>query len=173
MSDKVSKTMSYILRHKPEDFGLVMDRCGWVSVQALVDVLVINIATLVGIVKEDSKGRYEFSLDGHFIRATQGHSIPVDLDLRPFDSNIPYLYHGTTERFLASILTTGLQKQSRNYVHLSMDADTAVDVGKRHGPPVVLQVDYQALLRDGFDVYVSKNNVVLIDEVPPKYLKVI
>jgi len=169
MTERISKTISYILRHKPEAYGLVMDPCGWVSVQSLVDTLVINIATLVSIVKEDTKGRYEFSPNGHFIRATQGHSIPVDLNLRVFDSNIPYLYHGTAERFLESILSTGLQKQSRNHVHLT----TAVDVGKRHGRPVVIQVDYQALLRDGFNIYVSKNNVVLIDEVPPKYLKVI
>lgn len=171
--NNISKTLSYILRHKPEDYGLSMDAHGWVSVQELVDALVINIATLVGIVNQDTKGRYEFSSNTQFIRATQGHSIPVDLALEPFVSNITYLYHGTTDRFLSSILSVGLQKQSRNHVHLSIDADTAVDVGKRHGRPVVLQVDYQSLIDDGFKLYISKNNVVLIDEVPPKYLKVI
>lgn len=171
--NNISKTMSYILRHKPEDYGLSMDAHGWVSVQELVDALVINIATLVGIVKQDTKGRYEFSSNTQFIRATQGHSVAVDLSLEPFVSDIPYLYHGTADRFLSSILSSGLQRQSRNHVHLSADADTAVDVGKRHGRPVVLQVDYQALLKDGFKLYVSKNNVILIDEVPPQYLKVL
>ena len=173
MSQRISKTISYILRHKPEDYGLTLDAQGWVDVQKLVDSLQINIPTLVGIVNSDSKGRYEFSSDGKKLRATQGHSIPVDLSLKVFISENPFLYHGTASRFLSDILSDGLTKQSRNFVHLSQDYDTALVVGGRHGAPVVLQVDFKQMQLDGHVLYVSSNDVVLTDHVPAKYIKVL
>lgn len=169
----ISKTLSYILRHKPEDFKLYMDQHGWVEVQPLVDALNINIPTLVSIVKEDTKGRYQFNSDNTFIRATQGHSVPISVDLPEFNSDVPVIYHGTAKRFLDSILEDGLKRMSRVHVHLSLDADTALDVGKRHGSPVVLSIDYQQMKADGIKLLMSDNGVILTDYVAPKYIKVI
>lgn len=172
MTVKVSKTLSYILRHKPQDFNLEMDGQGWVNVQNLVDRLCINIPTLVGIVNEDSKGRYEFNSDSSCIRATQGHSVEVDLSLKELSKpEQGTIYHGTAERYVSSIIDKGLLKSSRQYVHLSQDLSVAKDVGKRHGKPVVLVLDTDQMYADGVKLYLSSNNVVLCDYVDPKYIK--
>lgn len=172
MSTNVSKKMSYILRHNPGK--LVMDKQGWVEVQPLVDELVINIATLVGIVKNDTKGRYQFNEDGTKIRATQGHSLDVDLGMIPLLSHPDKVYHGTATRFLDSIMQEGLKPGSRQHVHMIKDFDNAYAVGTRHGVPVVLSVDIQALIDEtDIKVYHSNNGYVLAEHVPPKYLKIV
>lgn len=172
MNNKLSKTLSFILRHKPEDFGLTMNQYGWVNVQSLVDALGINIPTLVGIVNEDSKGRYEFASNTTVIRATQGHSRPVDLSLIEFPKPLQgTIFHGTAERFVSSIIEQGILKGSRQYVHLSTDTEVAKDVGGRHGKPVVLVLDTDQMYEDGIKFYQSVNNVVLCDYVDPKYIK--
>lgn len=173
MSNQSSKTLSFILRHKPEQFGLKMDKQGWVEVQPLVDALVINIATLVGIVNEDKKGRYEFNADGTKVRATQGHSIPVELDLVRITTYADKAYHGTATRNLDSILSEGLKPGSRQYVHMVSNFAHANDVGTRHGVPAVLGVDIQGMIDAGIPVYQSANKYLLADTVPPEFLTVI
>lgn len=124
------------------------------------------------IVKEDKKGRYSFNDDKTLIRANQGHSVKVDVELTqatPPD----ILYHGTGEKYLENILKTGLDKRSRLYVHLSKDIDTAKNVGARHGKPVILKIKTKEMTSDGFKFYLSDNGVWLVDNVPTKYIEVL
>ena len=130
-----------------------------------------HLEMLKEIVRTDEKGRYRMSEDGTLIRANQGHSIPVDVELK--ETKPPkVLYHGTAERFLPSIMAQGLKSMSRLYVHLSGDYETAVKVGKRHGKPVVLSVDTERMTRDGAVFYQSENGVWLTGPVESKYLEV-
>lgn len=172
---QISKTLAYILRHNPGKFDLVMDKQGWVEVQPLVDALVINIATLVGIVKEDNKGRYELSPDGQKIRATQGHSIDVDVNMGVLLYHKAKVYHGTATRFLNGIFEEGLKPGSRQHVHMITDPVKAREVGTRHGVPVVLEIDIQALIDENPSqrVYESANGYILTEVVPPKYIKIL
>ena len=168
----ISKTLSFILRHNPEQFNLTMDEFGWVNVQQLVDALTINTATLVSIVNEDSKGRYAFSEDSLSIRATQGHSRPVILDTVNVVEVFQPVYHGTAQRFLDSILSEGLKSGSRQYVHMAYDYQQAKETGGRHGKPVVLVVDVNQAIKDGIKFIKSQNGYILTEHVPPKYLEV-
>ena len=128
-----------------------------------------NMDVLLDIVNTDKKGRYSFNEDNTKIRANQGHSIEVDVELK---KAIPpkTLYHGTSTRFVNSIKTLGLIKGSRLHVHLSDNYDTAVSVGKRHGEPIVLFVDTEKMIDDGYSFYLSDNGVWLVDSVPYKYI---
>lgn len=171
-----SRFISMVLRHQPEVIGISLDEHGWVDVQALIDGVAkrhsLDRETLETIVVTDEKQRYTFNKDHTLIRANQGHSIPVDVELgevQPPES----LYHGTGEKFLESIIAQGLLPKSRLYVHLSADAETAKTVGARHGKPVVLTVMSRQMCRDGFEFYLSKNGVWLTKYVPAKYLKVL
>ena len=140
---ETSKYMSLILRHKPEAIGISLDEHGW----ARVDELIVGIAKthefnmdiLEEIVRTDNKQRYSFNEDKTLIRANQGHSIPVDVELKKM-SPPKYLYHGTGKKFRESIDEQGLISQSRLYVHLSADIETAIKVGSRHGKPIVYRV---------------------------------
>ena len=166
---KTSKFLSLILRHKPEEIGITLDKHGWAVVTELLDGMKITMETLEHIVATDEKKRYSFNEDKSLIRANQGHSIQVDVELQ--ERKPPeILYHGTAERHLSSILQNGLIPKNRLYVHLSKDFDTAINVGKRHGKPVVFQIAANQMYKDGFKFYLSENGVWLVDSVSAKYL---
>jgi putative RNA 2'-phosphotransferase len=131
-----------VLRHKPETIGIELDRNGWVNVDMLIEAVMqsgrhLTREILVEIVTTDDKQRYAFSPDPKKIRASQGHSINVDLDLMLIEPP-EFLYHGTAIRFATQIMQEGLKSQKRQYVHLSADVKTALNVGSRHGEPIVL-----------------------------------
>lgn len=171
----VSKFISLILRHKPEKIGITLDEHGWANVADLINGVSkeypFNFKMLEEIVATDDKQRYSFNADKTLIRANQGHSIPVDVEL---EEAVPpeYLYHGTGEKYRKSICEMGLIPKSRLYVHLSDNTDTALSVGKRHGKPVILQVDAARMYQDGFKFYLSKNGVWLVDHVPTSYFTI-
>lgn len=171
---RISKYISLILRHKPEVIGIKLDTHGWADVNALLAGISrkypINRDILEEIVRSDEKQRYSFSEDGTKIRANQGHSVQVDVEL-PVTEPPETLYHGTAQRFAASIEVQGLLPQSRLYVHLSPDPETAEKVGQRHGQPVIYLVDAGQMHRDGYLFYLSANGVWLTKVVPAPYLK--
>lgn len=170
-----SKFLSLILRHKPELIDLRLDHNGWADVDELIEKVRasgkdLDLNSLERIVETNDKKRFRFNDDHTKIRANQGHSLNVDLDLAP---EVPpdLLYHGTTEKNIPSILTVGLQKQNRHHVHLSTNKKTAMQVGRRHGKPVILTVAAGNMFRKGFRFYLSANGVWLIDAVPAEFLK--
>lgn len=171
---KTSKYLSRHLRHDPERIGLVLDPAGWCAVSDLLDAcarngMPITLAELDAVVAENDKQRFAFSEDGTRIRASQGHSIDVELGLPPITPP-PVLYHGTGAGSVKPILASGLRKMNRHHVHLSADVETATRVGARHGKPVVLEVDADAMHRAGHAFYRSENGVYLADEIPPRFL---
>jgi putative RNA 2'-phosphotransferase len=170
----VSKFLSKHLRHTPEALGLTLQTGGWVSVDNLLDAsersgFPITYDELIECVETNDKQRFSFDDTGDLIRANQGHSAPVDLQL---EQTAPpgILYHGTVERFLASILADGLNKGKRHHVHLSKDVETARKVGARRGKPVVLQVDAGKMHAEGHAFFLSANGVWLTDSVPARFL---
>lgn len=170
---KLGRFLSLVLRHDPGAAGIELDGHGWADVDELLAGVErtgrrIDREALERIVRENNKQRYAFNSDHTKIRANQGHSIPVDVELR--EARPPqYLYHGTAERSLPAIQREGLKKMSRQYVHLSANFETAVAVGRRHGRPVVLTIDAEAMVRDGAVFYRSENGVWLCESVPAKY----
>ena len=166
--------MSLILRHKPETIGISLDEHGWANVGELIDGIAkthkFNMDILEEIVRTDNKQRYSFNEDKTLIRANQGHSIPVDVELE-MQEPPKYLYHGTGEKYLNSIDEQGLIPKSRLYVHLSSDIDTAIKVGSRHGKPVVYRVWSGLMQKEGYEFYKSVNGVWLTKVVPTKYIK--
>lgn len=175
--ERLSKFLSLVLRHHPETAGIMLDEHGWADVSELLQGVAatgrsMDKTLLEDIVATDAKSRYSFNADHTLIRANQGHSIPVDVEL-PEEIPPEQLYHGTATRFLDSILKEGLRHQSRLYVHLSPDEVTAEAVGARHGKSIVLRVRAQAMFEDGYIFFLSRNGVWLCEEVPVKYLEVI
>lgn len=172
--DSMSKFISLILRHQPEIIGITLDEHGWAEVDELIagvsKTRPLTMEMLEEIVRTDSKQRYSFSGDKRLIRANQGHSVKVDVEL-PEVIPPELLYHGTAERFLPSIMEQGLLPMSRLYVHLSKDEQTAVKVGSRHGKPVVLAVDAGQMTQDGHTFWLSVNGIWLTKAVPVQYLK--
>lgn len=171
---KLSKFLSLILRHQPEIINIQLDKNGWADVEELITAInnsdrKIDIETLNRIVTENDKKRFIFSEDKKKIRANQGHSIDVDIELKELEPP-EYLYHGTATRFTKSIFKEGLKKQTRQYVHLSTDIETAIKVGERHGFPKVLKILSKAMYNDGYKFYLSENNVWLTDNVPKNYI---
>ena len=170
----ISKYISLILRHKPEEIGITLDEHGWANVSELIEGISksheFNMDMLEDIVATDNKKRYSFNEDHTLIRANQGHSIPVDVEL---EKVLPpeILYHGTGEKYVPSIDQQGLIPKSRLYVHLSEDKETAVKVGQRHGKPVVFSVKSGEMSRDGISFYRSANGVWLTKAVSTKYLE--
>ena len=159
---KESKFLSLVLRHHPEAIGISLDTHGWAEVNMLIKNMkrkfpVFSLKILEEIVATDSK---------------QGHSLAVTLELQP-QTPPECLYHGTASRFVESILKSGLQKQTRQHVHLSIDIATATKVGARHGKPVIFKVNTKAMHKAGYVFYLSANGVWLTDEVPPKFLELI
>ncbi len=171
---ETSKFISLILRHKPEAIGITLDEHGWANVDELIAGISktqpIDMAMLEQIVAEDEKQRYSFNDDKMLIRANQGHSIPVDVELEEKEPP-EVLYHGTGEKYVDSIDIQGLIPKPRLYVHLSSDKDTAVKVGQRHGNPVIYIVNSGEMFRDGYKFYQSVNGVWLTKEVPLSYLE--
>ena len=170
---QISKLISLVLRHHPERLGLALDAHGWADTSALIDAInaiqPFDMEQLEAIVRADLKQRYAFSPDKLRIRANQGHSIPVDLELTP-RTPPAILWHGTGEGFFSAIMREGLKPMGRQYVHLSADAETAVKVGRRHGRPVLFTVDAARMVGDGLSFYCSENGVWLTDAVPATYL---
>ena len=172
---KIGKYISLILRHKPELIDLKMDEHGWVDVDELLKGInksgrFINKEILDLIVKTNNKKRYQYNNDHTKIRANQGHSIKVDVDLqekKPPD----ILYHGTAKKNLDKIKESGIRKMNRLHVHLSKDIETAVKVGKRHGQPVVLIINTKAMVKDGYKFYYSYNGVWLCDDIAYSYVE--
>lgn len=173
--NNISKYISLILRHKPEVIGISLDKHGWADVSDLINGIKrdnpeFDMQVLEKIVSTDSKQRYSFNEDKTMIRANQGHSVPVDVELE--EKQPPkFLYHGTGEKYVKSIDKTGLVPKSRLYVHLSKDIATAEQVGRRHGKEIVYQVSAGQMYKDGYKFFLSANNVWLTKEVPVKYLE--
>ncbi|WP_031484756.1 RNA 2'-phosphotransferase [Streptomyces bicolor] len=170
---KVSKYLSKHLRHQPERIGLILDEGGWVEIDTLIAAAAahgfrFSREELDHVVAANDKKR--FAIEGNRIRASQGHSIDVDLGLSPATPP-PYLYHGTVAPHLDAIRSEGLRPMNRHDVHLSADRETATRVGARRGRPVVLRVDAGAMHRDGHVFHVSANGVWLTKAVPPEYLR--
>ena len=171
---ETSKFISLILRHKPEEIGITLDERGWANVDELIAGIaktrIFDMSMLEEIVRTDEKQRYSFNEDKTLIRANQGHSIPVDVEL---EQKVPpeILYHGTGEKYVSSIERQGLIPKSRLYVHLSADYDTAVKVGSRHGKPVVYTVAASEIQKSGYTFYLSVNGVWLTKSVPPQFLQ--
>ena len=171
---QIGKFISLILRHEPEKIGLQLDEAGWADVDELLAGLKrkgrdISFAQLQDLVTTNDKQRYSFNADQTRIRANQGHSLKLDLQLAAAEPP-EQLYHGTATRFLDSIREQGLVKGSRHHVHLSADTETAQKVGSRHGKPVILTVAAQAMSAAGYTFYCSENGVWLTEFVPVEYL---
>lgn len=172
----ISKYISLILRHKPETIGIMLDEHGWANVWELIEGIretqspEFDMEALEEIVQTDNKQRYSFNEDKTLIRANQGHSIPVDVELQ---ETVPpeYLWHGSAMKYFNSISEQGLIPKSRLYVHLSGDLETAKNVGKRHGEPVIFKVLSGDMVRDGYKFYRSVNGVWLTKQVPVRYLE--
>lgn len=173
--DKLSVFISLILRHKPEEIEIQLDEHGWANVEELIAGInntgrKIDMDILEEIVRTDNKKRYSFNEDKTLIRANQGHSVPVDVELKECEPP-QFLYHGTASRFINSIMQDGLKPMSRLYVHLSKDRETAIKVGKRHGEPVVLKIKSKEMHDDGYKFYLSENGVWLVKNVDIKYIE--
>lgn len=172
---RISKFLSYVLRHHPESIGIELDSGGWAEVSQLLQGASrsgfrISLDELKIVVAENDKQRFSFSQDGLHIRANQGHSIPVDLgysEVAPPD----VLYHGTARRRLESIRAEGLLRGPRHHVHLSPDPVTAKKVGQRYGKAVVLEVEADRMHRDGYKFFLSANGIWLTEWVPAAYLR--
>jgi putative RNA 2'-phosphotransferase len=172
---KISKFMSLVLRHKPQEIGLTLNEEGWANVEELISKLnthgaTLDINILQFIVDNNDKKRFAFNEDKTMIRASQGHSIEVDLNL-PVSIPPDILYHGTADDTLSAVLKQGLKKQKRQHVHLSVEPATAISVGTRHGKPVLLEIDTIAMQQEGYVFYLSANGVWLTDEVPAQFIK--
>lgn len=174
---RTSKFLSLVLRHKPEVIKIVLDKNGWVDIKTLLESLKkVNIELskedLQFIVDNNEKKRFAISSDGKKIRASQGHSVDVDLQLK---ETIPpkVLYHGTIQLHINSIKKSGLVKGDRHHVHLSKDKETAVIVGTRYGTPIIMEIDSMRMYYDGIKFYISDNGVYLVDMVPYEYIKIL
>ncbi len=171
---RISKILSLLLRHKPEKAGIKLDQNGWTDVHVLIEkfsekFFPVNYDILQHVVEKDDKQRYTFNEDKTKIRANQGHSVDIDLNLEP-TTPPDILYHGTVKRFLNSIKKGGLQKGNRQYVHLSKDKETATKVGARRGGPVILEIRAGEMSARGYKFYLSENKVWLTDFVPAEYI---
>ena len=173
---ETSKYISLILRHKPDVIGITLDEHGWANVDELIAGVSkthpINMDILEQIVSEDEKQRYSFNEDKTLIRANQGHSIPVDVELEEKEPP-EILFHGTGEKYVDSINKSGLIPKSRLYVHLSANEETAQKVGTRHGRPVIYKVKSKEMYCDGYKFFCSVNGVWLTKTVPVKYIEII
>lgn len=172
---KLSRFLSFILRHKPEAIGLTLDSQGCLLVDDLIEGVNatgkynVDRSILDELVSTDNKGRYSYDSTGTKIRANQGHSVEVDVGL--LEKTPPAtLYHGTSGKHIDDIMKHGLNKMTRTYVHLSEDYDTAVNVGSRRGAPVILKIDTAKMNEAGHKFYISKNGVWLTDVVPVQFV---
>ncbi|GAA1747803.1 RNA 2'-phosphotransferase [Luedemannella helvata] len=172
---RLSRKLSYVLRHDPASVGLTLDTQGWVRVDALLAAVRVAREDLDAVVATNDKQRFRIRVapDGTaWIRASQGHSVPVDLGLEPADPPAE-LFHGTPRRNVTSIMAEGLRPGQRHHVHLSTDLTTARAVGRRRGDEVILRVDAAPLASTGALFYRSDNGVWLTAHVPPPYLTIL
>lgn len=174
---KISKYLSKHLRHQPERLGLELLPGGWVKLDELLaaavkDGVTIGLLELQQVVDNNDKQRFSFDDTGNLIRANQGHSTEVDLQLS-IQTPPTVLYHGTHINIVVAILETGLNKMSRHHVHLTTDLNLAHKVGGRRGKSVVFAVDTISMVNNGHRFYCSENNVWLVNAVPPEYLKLL
>ena len=172
---KKSKFLSLILRHQPEKVGITLDESGWVDVEVLLAAMSqqgkgMSRATLDTVVQSNDKQRFSFNADGTRIRANQGHSISVDLG---YTTAVPpeILFHGTPEKFIEPISREGLKKMNRHHVHLHVDEQTSIAVGRRRGRPVLLKVRAREMHQAGCEFFVTPNQVWLTDSVPVEYIE--
>ena len=173
---RIGKFISLILRHEPEKIGLQLDDAGWADVNELLEGLRrknrgISFDQLQELVASNDKQRYSFNEDQSRIRANQGHSLKLDLQLEAREPP-EQLYHGTATRFLDSILEQGLMKRERHHVHLSLEKSTANQVGSRHGKPVIFVINSGEMYRNGYVFYCSENLVWLTDHVPAAFIEI-
>jgi putative RNA 2'-phosphotransferase len=171
----VSKFLSLVLRHEPQKIGISLDPAGWVGAGELLEALArnefpVSPQELREVVARSDKKRFAFSEDGLRIRASQGHSVEVELGYHPTQPP-ELLFHGTVDRFIDSIRAEGLRKGERHHVHLSPDESTANIVGERRGKPVLLRIQSGRMHRDGIEFFVSANGVWLTDHVAAKYIE--
>lgn len=172
---KISIFLSLILRHRPDVINITLDEHGWADVNELIENInktrdyKMTFEILEKIVASDEKMRYSFNEDKTKIRANQGHSINVDVELKT-QTPPEYLYHGTADKSLDSIISNGIESRSRLHVHLTDNKETAVKTGTRHGKPVVLKINALDMHANGHKFYLSENNVWLTDSVPSKYI---
>ncbi len=174
---KISKALSFVLRHRPDSVGITLDEAGWTDVDLLCKAMdrpgrAITREVLEQVAADNDKQRFEFDSDKNRIRARQGHSVAVDLlykSAKPPD----VLYHGTARSSIGSILKTGLIKGNRHYVHMSINKGTMLAVATRHGTPVLLQIDAKSMHADKHQFFLTGNAVWLTDHVPPKYISVL
>ncbi|MEY4926597.1 MAG: hypothetical protein RI894_1033 [Bacteroidota bacterium] len=173
---QVSKFLSFVLRHKPEEIGIVLDEHGWVEVAELIAKInaknrlqTLDFDRLQRVVAENDKQRFIFNADKTRIRANQGHTVEIDLGLEP---TVPptVLYHGTAATNIESIRKTGINKGKRQHVHLSKDTETATKVGTRHGKPAILTINTRKMQQDGIVFFCSENGVWLTDFVAVEYI---
>lgn len=172
---RISKFLSLVLRHQPEKIGISLDSAGWTDVEVLLAALAkagrrLTRAQLDEVIATNDKKRFELSEDGKRVRASQGHSVRVDLGYQPAEPP-DVLYHGAADRNRGPIFAMGLIKGARHHVHLSADYQTAVSVGQRHGRPCVLIVDARQMVSHGHRFFLSTNGVWLTDHIPPQYLR--
>lgn len=169
--------MSLVLRHQPGYIGISLNQNGWADMKELIDKMntkgiQVDLQVIETIVATNDKKRFAFNENKTMIRASQGHSVQVDIELKEI-APPDILFHGTAIDNISSIMRNGLQKQSRQYVHLSDNADTAKVVGSRHGKPVILSVDTKSMHKEGFIFYQSANFVWLTDRVPAEFISIL
>ena len=168
---KISKYLAKVLRHNPERIGLQLDAQGWAKIDDLIRLSnnMMTRSEIEAVVIQNDKKRYAISDDGLFIRANQGHSIAVDLALKP-EAPPEILYHGTAHTNLESIRRQGLMPMTRQHEHLSLEYATAIKVGSRHGKPVVLTINAQKMSDAGYDFFCAANGVWLTGKVEPDFI---
>lgn len=170
---KISKSLSYWLRHRPEKIGIVLDKNGWTDTSTLIEKakteVEFTLEELKEVVKNCDKQRFALSEDGTQIRANQGHSTKVDITFKEITAP-PVLYHGTVKEAIEGIKDKGLRPMKRHHVHLSKDEATANIVGSRRGKVIILKIDAMKMQDEGFKFYISDNGVYLTDIVPKKYI---
>ena len=171
---KTSKFMSLVLRHKPEEIGLVLDQQGWADIGELIEKagrhgMALTRELIAEVVATSDKQRFAIDDSGKRIRANQGHSVDVDLGLAPSEPP-PILFHGTGDKSVTAIRAEGLKPGQRQHVHLSPDEDTAIRVGRRHGRPVVLRIAAGRMRESGHAFFLSTNGVWLTEAVPVQFI---
>ncbi len=174
LENKTSRTLSLVLRHDPGSIGLSLDEKGWANVEELIEAMnrnkkPVDHDLLKRVVENNSQKRFSFSEDGLRVRANEGHSVPISLEME--EKPPPkFLYHGTTTRWMDLIEQQGLKKMKRSHVHLFVDPRDAHEVGNRQGKPTILEIPTKVMLDHGFKFYEAENGDWLIEEVPPDYL---
>lgn len=171
----ISKYLSLILRHKPEEGNIELSNEGWAKIDDIIKGYKrkgkITIENIIAAVEHNPKKRFELNESKTEIRAVQGHSVKhVKIKMEKLIPDGP-VFHGTIQKFVGPILKEGLKPQTRIHVHLSKDVETAIEVGKRRGHPIILEIDAEQMIKDGLELFVSKNGLILANHVPAKYIK--